>query len=75
MNEYGALLELYGQGKAKDKCSPTKPCSNPTLSTTNPTQTGVGLKRDFQVGKLAFNRLRKVTGLKERDSLHVMRGS
>jgi hypothetical protein len=75
MNEYGALVEWYGQGKAEEKFSPIKPCSNASFSTANPAQTGVGLNRDFQVGNLAFNRLRQGTALKERDRLHVMRGS
>ena len=52
-----------------------KSCSNANMSTTNPTQTGVGLNRHFQVGKLAFNRLRQGMALKERDRLHVMRRS
>jgi len=44
-----------------------KPCSNATLSTTNPTQIGVGVNRHFQVGNLEFNCLRQGTVLKKRD--------
>jgi hypothetical protein len=48
-----------------------KPCSNATLSTTNPTQIGVGLNQDFQVGNVVFNLFGQGMAPKKRDQLNV----
>jgi len=55
MNEYWALVELYSQ--RKNLSTQRKLCPSATLSTINPTWTGLGLRLGVSGDKLATNHL------------------
>jgi hypothetical protein len=48
MNEYEALVQWHGQGKTK--VLKRQACSSATLTTTNPTGNGMGLKPGVREG-------------------------
>jgi len=56
MNEYWVLVELYSQ--RKNLSTQRKLCPSATLSTINPTCTGLGLRLGVSGDKLATNHLR-----------------
>lgn len=55
MNKYGASVELYSQ--AKYLSTQRKVCPSATLSTINPTWTGLGLRLGVSGDKLSTNHL------------------